>query len=60
LWGDHSISLGASVQGSVLSAGAEAHADAGWSKEKGWHAGAGAKAGVGWAGAGAGFSIGFK
>jgi uncharacterized Zn-binding protein involved in type VI secretion len=60
LWGDHSISLGTAVQGSLISAGAEAHADAGWSKDQGYHVGAGAKAGVGLGGAGIGFSLGFK
>lgn len=60
LWGDHSVSLGVGVQGSVLSAGAEAHADAGWNKDQGFHVGAGAKAGVGLGGAGIGFSLGFK
>lgn len=60
LWGDHSISLGASAEGSVLSAGAEGEASAGWSRDKGVHAKIGGKVGAGLAGAGLGFSIGIK
>ena len=56
----HSISLTGKVEGTLLSAGAEAQAGAGWSKDKGAFVSAGAKAGVGLGGVGAGFSIGFK
>ena len=59
LWGDHSISLGAGAEGSVLSAGADAHAGAGWTKEKGFQASVGAKAALG-LGLGLNFTIGFK
>lgn len=60
LWGDHAILLGGNVEGTLLSAGAEASAEAGYTEEKGWHVGAGAKAGVGLGGAGVGFSLGFR
>lgn len=60
LWGDHAILVGGNVEGSLLSAGADASAEAGYTAEKGWHIGASAKAGVGLGGAGVGFSLGFK
>jgi uncharacterized Zn-binding protein involved in type VI secretion len=57
---DHAITLGASGEGTLLSAGAEGEASAGWSKEKGYQAKIGGKVGVGLGGVGVGFSVGFK
>jgi uncharacterized Zn-binding protein involved in type VI secretion len=59
LWGTHSITLGVGAEGSYLSIGAEAHADAGWTKEQGVHASWGAGAAYG-AGGAMDFSIGVK
>jgi uncharacterized Zn-binding protein involved in type VI secretion len=59
LWGSHSITLGGTAEGSVLSAGAEAGGSAGWTNEQGFVLRAGAKAALG-LGVGVGFSIGIK
>jgi uncharacterized Zn-binding protein involved in type VI secretion len=59
LWGKHSITLGGEASGFAAGIGGEAHADAGWTKEKGYHASVGLKGAFGFGG-GAGFSIGFK
>ncbi len=60
LWGDHSLTLGGSAEGTLGSLGAEGEFSAGHSKEKGWHLKAGGKAGAVLGGVGLGFSIGFK
>ena len=57
---DHAITLGAQAEGTLLSAGAEAEASAGWTKGKGFQIKAGAKVGAGLAGGGVSFTIGFK
>lgn len=59
LWGTHSITLGAGAEGSLVSAGIEGHAEAGYNKGKGYHASAGLGAALGMGGA-LSFSIGFK
>jgi uncharacterized Zn-binding protein involved in type VI secretion len=59
LWGTHSITLGVGAEGSWESIGAEAHADAGWEKDKGLHASWGYGVAYG-AGAATDFSIGVK
>jgi uncharacterized Zn-binding protein involved in type VI secretion len=59
LWGTHSITLGGEASGFAAGIGGEAHADIGWTEEKGYHASAGLKGALGFGG-GAGFSIGFK
>ncbi len=56
---EHAITLGAGAEGSVVSAGAEAEASAGWTKKDGFKAKAGLKAALG-LGGGVNFSIGFK
>ncbi|HEV1287932.1 MAG TPA: PAAR domain-containing protein [Bryobacteraceae bacterium] len=57
-WG-HSIRFGAGIGGSYLSAGADIHGDAGWTKEEGLHASWGAGLALG-LGASTDFSIGIK
>jgi hypothetical protein len=59
LWGKHSITFGGEASGFAAGIGGEAHAEAGWTEEKGYHIGVGAKGALGFGG-GAGFSIGFK
>ena len=56
----HAITRGAKAEGTLLSAGAEAEASAGYTKEKGYQATLGAKVGAGLGGVGLGFSVGFK